>query len=157
MTLAVGCATAPVYGPLGAKSMYGYRDRPNADGSHTILVVGLSADQAREFWDRRAQELCGGSEYRKNLFRAQRSVVQASGYAANAYNPAYGASYTYDTYGAFELEGYLTCRDAAETPVAPASEPTNEPVSEPASARAAAEPATVEPQAATPPAATDPR
>lgn len=105
-----GCATPIVYGPLDAGNGFGYRDFPNADGSHTVLTVGASAEQAHAFWDQRASEICGGAEYRKNIFRAQRPIVVGTGYASNAYNPSYGTTYTYDMYGAFNLEGYLRCQ-----------------------------------------------
>lgn len=121
-----GCVTPPSYGPIGhVDNQYGYRDRPNADGSHTILVVAGSAPQAHEFWDRRAAEICGSSTFEKNIFRAQRPIVQVQGYAANPYGG--GASYTQDAYGDFIMEGYLRCAEtpAAEAPVqAPASEGT---------------------------------
>jgi hypothetical protein len=114
-----GCATPVVYGPIGT-SAFGYRDRQNPDGSHTILVVAPSATVAHQFWDQRAAELCGGAEYRKNIFRAEIPVVTTTGYAPNAYNPAYGASYTQQVYGALQLEGYLHCAAAnsAEAPAA---------------------------------------
>ncbi len=129
------CATPIVYGALAAGSGFGYRDTPNTDGSHTILVVAPSSAMAHEFWGRRAQELCNGPNFTKNLFRAEIPVVTASGYAVNAYNPAYGGSYTVDVYGAFHLEGYLRCGEgnpapalvveqtAAAAPEAPAATP----------------------------------
>lgn len=108
-----GCATPIVYGPLAAGNGFGYGDFPNADGSHTVLTIGASAEQAHAFWDQRAAEICGGAAYRKNIFRAQRPIVSGTGYASNAYNPSYGTTYTYDMYGTFNLEGYLRCEGPA--------------------------------------------
>jgi hypothetical protein len=116
------CATPPKYGPMADNHGLGYRDTHNPDGSYTILVVAYTAATAQEFWDRRAQELCGSADFHKNIFRAEVPVVRVSGYATNAYNPSYGASYTEDQHGNFYLEGYLRC-DAE----APAQEQAREP------------------------------
>lgn len=108
-----GCVTPPSYGPIGhVRNQYGYSDNPNADGSYRILVVAASAPMAHEFWDRRAAEICGSTTFEKNIFRAQRPIVTTTGYAPNAFNPAYGATYQQDTYGDFIMEGYLRCTDA---------------------------------------------
>ncbi len=122
----VGCITAE-YGPIGTKgSPYGYSDMRNADGSYTVRVVALHAAQAHEYWDRRAAELCGGPNFRKNIFRAEIPVITTTGYAANPYNPGYGGTYTQDVYGAPVLEGYAHCENepaqaaAVEAPAAPA-------------------------------------
>jgi hypothetical protein len=114
VSLAAGCVSPSVYGPIDpAIGPYGYRETRNADGSYTLRVVSDDSAQAYEFWDRRAQELCGGPNFQKNIFRAERPVVQTTGYATNALNPAFGATYTVDQYGSLLLEGYLRC-DAAE-------------------------------------------
>ena len=128
----VGCVTPPTYGPIGhVQNQYGYRDNPNADGSHRILVVAASSPMAHEFWDRRAAEICGGTTFEKNIFRAQRPVVTTTGYASNAFNPAYGASYQQDAYGDFIMEGYLRCTDA-QSPAADAdAAPTEQLVTAP--------------------------
>lgn len=108
----VGCVTPPTYGPIGhVENQYGYRDSQNADGSHTILVVAASPPMAHEFWDRRAAEICGSTTFDKNIFRAQRPIVQVSGYVSNGYGG--GGSYTQDAYGDFIMEGYLRCEAAA--------------------------------------------
>lgn len=120
-----GCVTPPSYGPIGhVQNQYGYRDRQNPDGSHVILVVAGSAPQAQEFWDRRATEICGSPNFEKNIFRAQRPIITTTGYAPNALNPAYGASYTQDSYGDFLIEGYLHCEGeaASAADAAPAEE-----------------------------------
>ena len=111
-----GCVT-PAYGPIGADpaNPYGYDDRANADGSYTIRVVAMTAAQAHEYWDRRATELCGGPNFRKNIFRAEIPVVTVSGYASGP--NGYGGSYTEDRYGSLILEGYLHC-DQTGQPVA---------------------------------------
>lgn len=118
----VGCVTPPTYGPIGhVENQYGYRDSQNADGSHTILVVAASSPMAHEFWDRRAAEICGSATFDKNIFRAQRPIVQVSGYVSNGYGG--GGSYTQDAYGDFIMEGYLRCEAPAPTAdAAPAEE-----------------------------------
>jgi hypothetical protein len=122
---AAGCATPIVYGPIGQNG-YGYSDRQNPDGSYTVLVVASSPQQAHEFWDRRAAELCGGVEVHKNIFRAEIPVVTTTGYASNPYNPAYGGSYSQDVYGALQMEGYLRCGAVAADPAAGDDEPAPE-------------------------------
>lgn len=117
-----GCVTPATYGPIGGESGgFGYSDTHNADGSYTIRVVAQNTAQAHEFWDRRAAELCGGSNYRKIIYRAHIPVVSTSGYVAGA--NGYGGSYTQDVYGAPVLEGYARCEGAAlaaETEMTPA-------------------------------------
>jgi len=105
------CATPIVYGPIGqAKSPYGYKDTRNSDGSITIMVVANSAAMAKDYWDRRAGELCGAAEIQKNIFRAEIPVYQFQGYAASAYGAGYpGGSYSESRYGNFIMEGYLRC------------------------------------------------
>lgn len=101
---------------------------------------------AREFWDRRAQEICGGREVHKNIFRAEVPVIQATGYATNIYGG--GASYTTWAHGAFFLEGYLHCAgaDAAGAAAAAADAGAAPPSSPPPSAtQATATPATTTP------------
>src|SRR5688572_8921596 len=134
LTLA-GCITA-TYGPIGAENSYGYgySDLRNADGSYTIRVVATTAPQAHEFWDRRAAELCGSPNFRKNIFRAEIPVVTVSGYAAGP--NGYGGSYVEDRYGSLILEGYLHCEADAQTAAAEQTptEPTQAPEAAPSGA-----------------------
>lgn len=121
----LGCVTS-TYGPIGAEnSAFGYSDMRNGDGSHTIRVVAMSAAQAHEFWDRRASELCGAPNYRKNIFRAEIPVVSYTGYATG-HNGYGGGSYTQHQYGALVMEGYLHCEAPAATAVAEAPAPAAE-------------------------------
>lgn len=124
----LGCATPITYGPIGGDNgAFGYSDARNADGSYTVRVVSSSAPQAHEFWDRRAAELCGGPNFRKNIFRAEIPVVSYTGYATGA--NGYGGSYTEDRYGGFILEGYLHCeagKEAVEPAAASAPAPGTE-------------------------------
>jgi hypothetical protein len=108
---------SPAFGPISAESPYGYVDRLNPDGRHTLLAVAPSPALARSFWEQRAVELCGGADFKRNVFRAERPVVKSVGSASNVFNPAYSSSYPYDSYGNFFLEGYLTC--AGPTPTSP--------------------------------------
>lgn len=105
-----GCATAKpaVYGPIGPEVPYGYKDRLNPDGGHTVLVVlagHASAAELRGFFERRATELCSAGVDRTNVFR-----VQANEYYADA-------PYVYGSAGVgsrarvgVELEGYVYCK-----------------------------------------------
>lgn len=108
-----GCVTPIVYGPISAAESagFGYADHPNADGSHTIRVVASTNEQAHEFWDRRAGELCNGAQVRKSIYRAEIPVVTHSGYVTGA--NGYGGSYTEDRYGALIMEGLAYCEAAA--------------------------------------------
>ncbi len=126
--LVLGACLGPLkYGPMAENNGLGYRDRQNPDGSYTILVVARDDATAHQFWDRRAQELCGGANFHKNIFRADVPVVQQSGYATNPYNPTYGGAYTQDVRGSFYLEGYLRC-EAGAHPQAASGEETGSPV-----------------------------
>lgn len=116
-----GCATPAAYGPLGPDAPYGFSDHPNADGSHTILVVADSAPNAQAFWDQRATEICGSAAFQKNIFRAQRPVETTTGYTTGPYGG--GNSYQEDQYGAFYLEGYLRCAGGRDATAAPADVP----------------------------------
>ena len=107
------CATPPppVYGPISDTVRFGYRDRPNPDGGHTLLVVmpahsGLG--EARAFWDRRAEELCPGGVAKRNVFRSDRREYMApAGYVHGSVG--FGARVP----AGFEVEGYVYCKDAS--------------------------------------------
>ncbi len=97
-----------VYGPIGDKTPYGYRDRPNPDGGHTLLAVVpafSSLKEARAFWDRRADELCPDGVAKRIVFRTEREESMMS--APYVYQGAGVASRT--TTG-FEVEGYVYCK-----------------------------------------------
>jgi hypothetical protein len=116
--LLAGCLGPLKYGSLADNNGLGYRDTQNPDGSYTILVIAYDPTTAQQFWDRRAQELCGGTNFHKNIFRAEVPVVRYSGYASNPMNPTYGGSYSEDRHGNFYLEGYLRCQGDATGVVA---------------------------------------
>ncbi len=113
-----GCATAKpaIYGPIGTEVPYGYKDRVNPDGGHTVLVVmagHASAAELRGFFDRRAAELCPAGVDRTNVFR-----IQANEYYADA-------PYVYGSAGVgsrarvgVELEGYVYCKPGPDVPKA---------------------------------------
>lgn len=106
------CATPPpaVYGPISDTVPYGYRDRPNPDGGHTLLTalpVNSSLAEARTFWDRRAAELCPGGVAKQIVFRSDRKEVMApAGYAYNS------VSFSTRATTGFEIEGYIYCKAA---------------------------------------------
>lgn len=105
-----GCVTATpaIYGPIGPEVPYGYKDRPNPDGGHTVLVImagHATVAELRGFFERRAAELCPAGLERTNIFRVQ----------ANEYYAA--APYVYGSAGVgsrsrmgVELEGYVYCK-----------------------------------------------
>ncbi len=107
-----GCATAApaVYGPIGAETPYGYSDRLNPDGGHTVLVVmagNATVTALRDFFDRRAVELCPSGIDRTNVFR-----VHASEYYSSAPYVYGGAGIGSRARVGVELEGYVYCKAA---------------------------------------------
>ena len=95
------------YGPINAERPYGYKETRQNDGSYVLAVTHPDPEQARLFWDQRAEELCGSKTYVKNIYRAIRPTFWTPGYSAFA-----GAPY---------LEGLLTCGAPQAAPVAAAS------------------------------------
>lgn len=111
-----GCVTykPTVYGPIGPEAPYGYRDRQNPDGGHTVLVVmggHESATYLRVFFDRRAAELCPAGVERSNVFRVQaKEVYIPATYVQGA------ATIGSRSLGGIELEGYVYCKSPAASP-----------------------------------------
>lgn len=106
-----GCATPKpvVYGPISETTAFGYRDRPNPDGGHTLLVVlpgHSNAAEVRAFWERRAAELCPRGVERQMVFRADRRDTTYINYGTQA-------SVASRVWLTAELEGYVYCK--AET------------------------------------------
>jgi hypothetical protein len=107
------CATpAPMaYGPISETVPHGYRDRPNRDGGHTVLVVApphTPVQEARAFWDRRAAELCPAGVAKAIVFRTDRKEIMApAGYVQG------GAGFSSRTPQAHEIEGYVYCKNGA--------------------------------------------
>ncbi|WP_372781576.1 hypothetical protein [Phenylobacterium sp.] len=107
------CATPePIaYGPIGETVRYGYKDRANPDGGHTVLVAlpprSPLAD-ARGFWDRRAEELCPGGVAKRIVFRSERKEIMSP---ASYIQGQAGISSRVST--GYELEGYVYCKAAA--------------------------------------------
>ncbi|MBW8304362.1 MAG: hypothetical protein K0M78_10570, partial [Brevundimonas sp.] len=95
-----------------AKRYFGYADRPNGQGGHTIHVVlpeGVSDPKsAFAHWERRAAELCGPAGYRKQLHTARRNMLIMPGYSPT------GASY--------EVLGDVWCNDPAAASPIPGAE-----------------------------------
>lgn len=96
-----------------AKIYFGYSDSQNPNGTHMIRVY-LPATipdpkLARQYWDRRAAEICGHSNYRGNIYAAMRQTFV---------NPGYGAQL-----GNYIMEGTLDCAaKAAEAAPPPAAD-----------------------------------
>jgi hypothetical protein len=107
-----GCVTPdpPVYGPISETVRFGYRDRPNPDGSHTVLVAmpaHSTVEDGRGFFDRRADELCPEGVAKRNIFRSDRKELMAP------------AGYVHGSVGVgtrvpvgYEIEGYVHCKAA---------------------------------------------
>lgn len=111
-----GCATAgpAEYGPIGAETPYGYSDRLNPDGGHTVLVVmagNATVTALRAFFDRRAAELCPAGIDRTNVFR-----VNADEYYSAAPYVYGGASIGTRARTGVELEGYVYCKPGSDAP-----------------------------------------
>lgn len=109
-----GCASDPGYVAMGEPggSPYGYSDALNADGSHTIRVLLPASvpdpQNAYVYWNRRAEEICGGPPASKAVHTAQRAVIFVDARSAQAVR------------GDYYLEGLARCGTATETPaVAP--------------------------------------
>ncbi|WP_394761142.1 hypothetical protein [Phenylobacterium sp.] len=111
------CATPEpaVYAPIGEAVQYGYKDRPNPDGGHTVLVVvprQSSPTEARSFWDRRAEELCPGGVSKRIVFRSElKELMIPAGYVQ--YSAGFGSRLALG----YEVEGYVYCKAAAPAPV----------------------------------------
>lgn len=64
-----------------------------------IVGAGVGDMQTMQsMWDRRARELCGTSDFRKSIFRADRATVRYSAYGGAPGQPV--------------LEGFLDCTAA---------------------------------------------
>ena len=87
----------PRYAALGAKGspLFGYSEELSDDRGYVLKTVYPNSDMAQRFWDRRAQELCGGDDFKKQIFRQERPTVRYDSYGGRA--------------GHFVLEGFLRC------------------------------------------------
>jgi hypothetical protein len=106
------CATPepPAYAPISETVRFGYRDRPNADGGHTLLVVMPAHSKladAHAYWERRAAELCPAGVAKRNVFRSDRKEHMApAGYV----HGSVGVGTRYPV--GYEIEGYVYCKAA---------------------------------------------
>lgn len=109
------CApTKAVYGPIGPKVAFGYKDRLNPEGGFTVLIAmpaNAKPADLRSFFDRRAGELCPGGVERTNVFRMTRN--EDLGPAPYVYQGV-GVSQRYGINA--ELEGYVYCKPAEAAP-----------------------------------------
>jgi hypothetical protein len=87
------------YGPMNNERPYGYSETKRPDGSYIVRVVHPDAALALKFWDQRAAELCGSTQYVKNIYSATRPTVHYSYYGGMPGVPS--------------LEGMLTCSTPA--------------------------------------------
>lgn len=93
------------YGPIGKDAPYGYIENKRADGTYMLRVVHPSFTEAQKFWDKRAVELCGSADYKKNIYMA---IMPTQHYAYYGGRP-----------GEPQIEGLLTCiAPVAEAPPA---------------------------------------
>jgi len=97
-----GCTVKPpAYAMIGSKEggIYGYADTVTPDGGRLVRVVlpatFATPQMAHDFWDRRALEICGHADYRKNIFAAYRPTLRYDHYGGRP--------------GDFNLEGLLYC------------------------------------------------
>lgn len=93
---------------------FGYYDTERDDGSYRLKVVypnkSNGSEMANQFWDRRAEELCGSSKFQKDITAARRLM-----------DPAYRNNMFPDR-GPYMLEGFLTCLDDDGIPIVKAKE-----------------------------------
>ena len=112
--LMAGCATTE-YGPVGGKpvAIYSYREIQDDTGRYTLTIIGSSAGKpqvVQTMWDRRARELCGNDQYRKNVYKAERPTETYSYYGGRP--------------GGYVMEGYLECgAEHTATPVSSTDAP----------------------------------
>lgn len=145
LALVSGCVTAApiVYGPLGPGG-YGYVDSANKDGSTTVTIIVPDAPTGRNFFERRAAELCTGEPVQKSIFSIEQRVERVTGFTGAMVGGVYTSStYSYPAYGAIVVEGLVRCA----APTAPST-----PASEAAPAVAPQSPAAPAPETPTPPA-----
>lgn len=77
---AAGCVSSE-YGPLDLKGgrYHGYTDALNLDGSHAVRILlpqgKGNAENARAYFHRRAEEICGGPPLRKTIHTAIRPGI----------------------------------------------------------------------------------
>lgn len=113
---ASGCVSDPGYVAMGGPggSPYGYSDVLNADGSHTIRVLLPASipepQNAYVYWNRRAEEICGGPPAGTTLHTAQRAVIFVDARSAQAVR------------GDYFLEGLARCAPSRNTLAASATE-----------------------------------
>lgn len=108
-SLVSGCLSDPVYARIGTKEAgpYGYSEVATNDGGYLLRVYLpsyiSSARLPRQYWDRRAGELCGGRIARSSINTQRREIEY------------------YDTSGGrpgdYVMEGVVYCQPA-ETPSA---------------------------------------
>jgi hypothetical protein len=96
-----GCVAAAVYGPIAPDQPFGYSERQREDGTYILSAVHPDSEQAMAYWDKRAAELCGSSDYVKNIYRAVRPTMMGP----------YGG-----TPGVAVFEGTLTCAQQQPAP-----------------------------------------
>jgi hypothetical protein len=85
---------------------WGYSDQRNGDGGYTVRVVlPVGPDLAYDYFNRRAEELCGGEPARKRVHTAVRPTMLYDRYGGQA--------------GHFVLEGVVYCQAPATTEPAP--------------------------------------
>lgn len=101
--LLAGCANTDTgYGPIGGeeKRVFGYEDTELGPGSYKVKLVYPAMpdriDTLNEYWSQRAEELCGGTDYRSNIFSA---VQPTQLYDYHGGRPS----------GTYVLEGFITC------------------------------------------------
>lgn len=119
LALLYGCATAsPEYVPMTVKSPYGYKEILQQDQSYLLSVVlpvsPASESLSFEYWNRRAETLCGGTDYEKNIYKAMRPTLNPQTYYVQG-----GVSTGRGSAGAFTLEGSLTCPEGTPVYVEP--------------------------------------
>lgn len=114
ISLSVAGCVSSEYAPIDVKAgqYFGYIDAANLDGSHTVrimLPMGQgNAENARAYFHRRADEICGGPPLRKTIHTAVRPGI--------AYD-MFGNTVS----GNFFLEGLVYCGAPAEAlPAEPA-------------------------------------
>jgi hypothetical protein len=103
-SILTGCLSDPVYARIGTKEAgpYGYTEVATNDGGYLLRVSlpsYVNPQLPRQYWDRRAGELCNGHIARSSINTARHEIE------------------SYDRYGGrtgnFVMQGVVYCETAA--------------------------------------------
>lgn len=122
-----GCVSSDLgYGPKGGpdKRLYGYSETRRADGAFTVVIDYKATPDAlpvlHSYFDRRAEELCGGPPAKSVVIKAERPNIvnpniSSRSYQTSEFDQIRGAGVV--------LEGIVMCEDEASAATDHGDEP----------------------------------